>query len=85
MSIASFFFFRLVLAGGRQVDGAVGSFGPLEEITTSSRVRRAQEEGKFTALFDSGIRTGSDIIEAITMGSQGVLGKYSRSNVQVRK
>ena len=62
-------------AGGRQVDGAVGSFGALEKITASSRVRRAQEQGKFTVLFDSGIRTGSDVIKAIAMGAQGVLGK----------
>jgi len=61
--------------GGRQVDGAIGSFSALEKITASSRVRRAQEQGKFTVLFDSGIRTGSDVIKAIAMGAQGVLGK----------
>jgi isopentenyl diphosphate isomerase/L-lactate dehydrogenase-like FMN-dependent dehydrogenase len=38
-------------------------------------VRRAQEQGKFTVLFDSGIRTGSDVIKAIAMGAQGVLGE----------
>jgi isopentenyl diphosphate isomerase/L-lactate dehydrogenase-like FMN-dependent dehydrogenase len=27
----------------------------------------------FTVLFDSGIRTGSDVIKAIAMGAQGVL------------
>ncbi|KAH9983254.1 FMN-dependent alpha-hydroxy acid dehydrogenase [Russula vinacea] len=59
--------------GGRQVDGAVGSFNALEKITASSRVRRAQEQGNFTVLFDSGIRTGSDVIKAIAMGAQGVL------------
>jgi isopentenyl diphosphate isomerase/L-lactate dehydrogenase-like FMN-dependent dehydrogenase len=50
-------------------------------------VRRAQEEGKFTIMFDSGIRTGSDFIKAIAMGAQGVLGKseVSPSNVRVRK
>ena len=62
-------------AGGRQVDGAVGSFNALEKITASSRVRRAQEQGNFTVLFDSGIRTGSDVIKAIAMGAQGVLGE----------
>jgi lactate 2-monooxygenase len=61
--------------GGRQVDGAIGSFSALEKITASSRVRRAQEQGKFTVLFDSGIRTGSDVIKAIAMGAQGVLGE----------
>ncbi|KAI0292446.1 FMN-dependent alpha-hydroxy acid dehydrogenase [Russula brevipes] len=59
--------------GGRQVDGAIGSFTALEKITASSRVRNAQEQGKFTVLFDSGIRTGSDVIKAIAMGAQGVL------------
>jgi hypothetical protein len=38
-------------------------------------VRNAQEQGKFTVLFDSGIRTGSDVIKAIAMGAQGVLGE----------
>ncbi len=62
-------------SGGRQVDGAIASFSALEKITASSKVRRAQEQGKFTVLFDSGIRTGSDVIKAIAMGAQGVLGK----------
>ena len=61
--------------GGRQVDGAIGSFSALERITASSRVRHAQEQGKFTVLFDSGIRTGSDVIKAIAMGAQAVLGE----------
>ena len=61
--------------GGRQVDGAIGSFSALERITASSKVRRAQEQGKFTVLFDSGIRTGSDVIKAIAVGAQGVLGE----------
>jgi isopentenyl diphosphate isomerase/L-lactate dehydrogenase-like FMN-dependent dehydrogenase len=63
------------LAGRRQVDGAIGSFSALEKITASSRVRRAQEKGEFTVLFDSGIRTGSDVIKAIAMGARGVLGE----------
>jgi lactate 2-monooxygenase len=42
-------------------------------------VRRAQEQGKFTVLFDSGIRTGSDVIKAIAMGAQGVLGEQEIS------
>jgi isopentenyl diphosphate isomerase/L-lactate dehydrogenase-like FMN-dependent dehydrogenase len=62
-------------AGGRQIDGAAGSFNALEKITASPRVRRAQEQGNFTVLFDSGIRTGSDVIKAIAMGAQGVLGE----------
>ena len=61
-------------AGGRQVDGAISAFSALEKITASSRVLRAQKEGTFTVLFDSGIRQGSDVIKAIAMGAQGVLG-----------
>jgi hypothetical protein len=41
-------------SGGRQVEGAVGSFSALEKIIASSKVRRAQEQGKFTVLFDLG-------------------------------
>ena len=61
-------------AGGRQVDGAISAFSALEKITASSRVLRTQKEGTFTVLFDSGIRQGSDVIKAIAMGAQGILG-----------
>jgi lactate 2-monooxygenase len=61
-------------AGGRQIDDAISAFSPLEKITASSRVLRAQKEGTFTVLFDLGIRQGSDVIKAIAMGAQGVLG-----------
>lgn len=59
--------------GGRQVDGAIPSFLALEEITADQTIREAQENGKLTVLFDSGIRTGSDVLKAIAMGAQGVL------------
>ncbi|VDB94429.1 unnamed protein product [Peniophora sp. CBMAI 1063] len=59
--------------GGRQVDGAIPSLFALEQITADARVLRAQKTGKFTVLFDSGIRTGTDIIKALAMGAQGVL------------
>ncbi|KAF8262090.1 FMN-dependent alpha-hydroxy acid dehydrogenase [Lactarius quietus] len=59
--------------GGRQIDGGISSFSALEKITASSKVLRAQKEGTFTVLFDSGIRKGSDVIKAIAMGAQGVL------------
>jgi len=36
-------------------------------------VLRAQNEGTFTVLFDSGIRQGCDVIKAIAMGAQGIL------------
>jgi len=59
--------------GGRQVDGSIPSFYALEHITNSQRVRAAQASGKFTVLFDSGIRSGSDVIKALAMGAQAVL------------
>jgi len=59
--------------GGRQIDGAISTFSALEKITASPRVLRAQKEGSFTVLFDSGIRQGTDVIKAIAMGAQGVL------------
>ncbi|KAI5117995.1 hypothetical protein M0805_004492 [Coniferiporia weirii] len=59
--------------GGRQVDGAVASLDALDKIGRSEKVRAAQASGKFTMLFDSGIRTGSDIIKALALGAQGVL------------
>jgi FMN-dependent dehydrogenase len=61
--------------GGRQVDGAIGSFTALEKITRSSRMHLAQRQGKFTVLFDSGIRQGCDVLKAVAMGAQGVLGE----------
>ncbi|KAF9233239.1 FMN-dependent alpha-hydroxy acid dehydrogenase [Melanogaster broomeanus] len=59
--------------GGRQVDGAIGSMDALNKIMSSRKVRAAQRAGKLTVLFDSGIRTGSDIIKALALGAQGVL------------
>ncbi|OBT88035.1 hypothetical protein VE02_02939 [Pseudogymnoascus sp. 03VT05] len=52
--------------GGRQVDGAIGSLEVLPEI--------AAAVGKdITVLFDSGIRTGVDVIKALSLGAQAVL------------
>ncbi|KAF9525889.1 oxidoreductase [Crepidotus variabilis] len=59
--------------GGRQVDGAIPSLLALETIMKSQKVKAAQASGKFTVLFDSGIRTGSDIFKAIALGAQAVL------------
>ncbi|KAF7965936.1 hypothetical protein HWV62_40919 [Athelia sp. TMB] len=59
--------------GGRQVDGALGSLHALNNICQSPAVLAAQKSGKFTVLFDSGIRTGSDIIKALALGAQAVL------------
>lgn len=42
----------------------------------SEKVRAAQKSGKFTIMFDSGIRTGSDIIKAMALGAQAVLREF---------
>ncbi|KAG6846474.1 hypothetical protein H0H93_013739 [Arthromyces matolae] len=39
----------------------------------SAKIKEAQASGKLTVLFDSGIRTGSDIIKALALGAQAVL------------
>ncbi|KAH7905926.1 FMN-dependent alpha-hydroxy acid dehydrogenase [Hygrophoropsis aurantiaca] len=59
--------------GGRQVDGAIASLDALDTICKSETILAAQASGKFAVLFDSGIRTGSDIIKALALGAQGVL------------
>ncbi|KAI1421074.1 glycolate oxidase [Xylaria sp. FL1777] len=52
--------------GGRQVDGAVGSLDMLPEIVEAVG-------DKTTVLFDSGIRTGADIVKALALGAKAVL------------
>ena len=52
--------------GGRQLDGAVGSLEMLPEIVGAVG-------DKLTVLFDSGIRTGVDIIKALSLGAKAVL------------
>jgi isopentenyl diphosphate isomerase/L-lactate dehydrogenase-like FMN-dependent dehydrogenase len=52
--------------GGRQLDGAIASLDVLPEI-----VEAVGEE--VTVLFDSGVRTGVDVIKAICLGAKGVL------------
>lgn len=42
-------------------------------IMRSPKVLEAQSSGKLTILFDSGIRTGSDVIKALALGAQAVL------------
>ena len=62
--------------GGRQVDGGIASLDALSSIGLSTKIRAAQAAGKFTVLFDSGIRTGSDIIKALALGAQAILRKF---------
>ncbi|KAF8123854.1 oxidoreductase [Boletus edulis] len=45
----------------------------LDMMMQSPKVREAQRAGKLTVLFDSGIRTGSDILKALALGAQAVL------------
>ncbi|KAF1996215.1 FMN-dependent alpha-hydroxy acid dehydrogenase [Amniculicola lignicola CBS 123094] len=55
--------------GGRQLDGAISSLDALAEIGGDKKVR----ESGLTILFDSGIRTGSDVMKAIALGAKAVL------------
>ncbi|KAG6865198.1 hypothetical protein C0991_004569 [Blastosporella zonata] len=65
----------LVLKGIQSVliDGAIPSIYALESIMKSAKVKEAQASGKLTILFDSGIRTGPDIVKALALGAQAVL------------
>ncbi|KAI9839711.1 MAG: hypothetical protein M1837_002058 [Sclerophora amabilis] len=52
--------------GGRQLDGAIGSLSVLPEIS-------AAVGSQLTVLFDSGIRTGVDVLKALCLGADAVL------------
>ncbi len=52
--------------GGRQVDGAIGALDALPSV-----VAAVPED--FPVLFDSGVRTASDIIKAVALGARAVL------------
>ncbi|MEV6713715.1 lactate 2-monooxygenase [Lentzea sp. NPDC051208] len=52
--------------GGRQVDGAVGSLDVLPAV-----VEAVGEQ--VDVLFDSGIRTGADIVKALALGAKAVM------------
>ncbi|MCO5248155.1 MAG: alpha-hydroxy-acid oxidizing protein [Chitinophagales bacterium] len=52
--------------GGRQVDGGVGALTALDEIALELK-------GKAALLFDSGIRSGADVIKALALGADAVL------------
>lgn len=55
--------------GGRQVDGAIASLDALAEIGADEKVKASG----ITLLFDSGIRTGSDVLKALALGAKAVL------------
>ncbi len=65
--------YYMLFPGGRQIDGAIASLDALDEICTSEKIKDGQQSGKFAVLFDSGIRTGSDMIKALALGAQAVL------------
>ncbi|KAI0316574.1 FMN-dependent alpha-hydroxy acid dehydrogenase [Amylostereum chailletii] len=51
---------------GRQVDGAVGSLEVLPDIV-------AAVGDKLTIVFDSGVRTGADVLKAVALGAHVVM------------
>jgi isopentenyl diphosphate isomerase/L-lactate dehydrogenase-like FMN-dependent dehydrogenase len=52
--------------GGRQVDGAIASLHALPEVAAAAG-------DQLDVLFDSGIRTGADIVKALALGAKAVL------------
>ena len=52
--------------GGRQVDGSVGALDALPAIADAVGDRT-------TILFDSGIRTGTDVVKALALGADAIL------------
>lgn len=55
--------------GGRQLDGAMASLDALAEIGADDIVKSSG----LTILFDSGIRTGADVLKALALGAKAVL------------
>ncbi len=51
--------------GGRQVDGALGALDALPGVLAAA--------GELPVLFDSGVRTGADIVKALAIGAAAVL------------
>jgi len=51
--------------GGRQVDGAIAALDALRPIVKAV-------DGRMPVLFDSGIRSGADIVKALALGATAV-------------
>ncbi|WP_299459147.1 lactate 2-monooxygenase [uncultured Microscilla sp.] len=51
--------------GGRQVDGAIGSFSALPDIVQTVK-------GQIPVLLDSGVRSGADMLKALAIGAKAV-------------
>ena len=52
--------------GGRQVDGAIAALDALPAVA-------AAVGSRLSVLFDSGVRTGADMVKALALGAQAVL------------
>ncbi len=52
--------------GGRQVDGAIAALDALPAVVDAAG-------GRIEVLFDSGIRTGADVVKALALGAKAVL------------
>lgn len=55
--------------GGRQLDGAIASLDALAAIGADEKVKQSG----VTVMFDSGVRTGSDVLKALALGAKAVL------------
>jgi len=51
--------------GGRQIDGSIPALDALPDVVAAA--------GELPVLFDSGVRTGSDVIKALALGARAVL------------
>jgi L-lactate dehydrogenase (cytochrome) len=52
--------------GGRQIDGSIGALDALPGVVEAV-------DGRVDVLFDSGVRTGSDVMKALALGAKAVL------------
>jgi isopentenyl diphosphate isomerase/L-lactate dehydrogenase-like FMN-dependent dehydrogenase len=52
--------------GGRQIDGSIAALDALPGVVEAV-------DGRVEVLFDSGVRTGSDVMKALALGAKAVL------------